>query len=72
VGSRFVVLHKDGLQPGARSDLENGFCREAVLGTRFRCVLVANDSGTAYLSDASEHLGGNIGTARAVAEIFSE
>ena len=42
------------------------------LGTRFRCVLVANDGSTAYLGDASEHLGSNIGTIRIVAEKFSE
>jgi len=42
------------------------------LGPRFRCVLVADDSSTAYLGDASEHLGGNIRTIWVVAEKFSE
>jgi hypothetical protein len=35
-------------------------------------VLVADDSSAAYLGDASEHLGSNIGTIWVVAEKFSE
>jgi hypothetical protein len=46
------------------------FEEKAVLAPRLRCVLFANCSAKADLLHASEHMGGNIGTARVVAEVF--
>ena len=46
--------------------------REAVSRLRFGCVLVTNDRDEAELRCVSEHAGSNVGTARVVAEIFSE
>jgi hypothetical protein len=45
---------------------------ERLLGPRFRRVLVANDSDKTELGHAPEYAGSNIGTARVVAQIFSE
>jgi hypothetical protein len=55
----------------SRQDLRAGLAAGLLLA-RLRRVFLANNRGQAKVGEASEHLGGNIGTVLVVAEVFGE